>query len=155
SSWFQFIRKTKSPELSVVLLEDSGAILGLLFALVGISAAAITKNGRFDAIGSLAIGLLLAAIAAFLAIENKSLLIGEAAEDNIIEAIHSAIVKSKSLTNLIHLRTLQLGPEDLLVAAKVDFDPSLEQLELITEIDNLEIHIRKAVPQARLIFIEP
>ena len=154
-SWWQFIRQTKNPELATVLLEDVGALLGLVFALIGVSLAEITHNPRWDAVGSIAIGLLLGVIAVILARENKSLLIGESADALEVAKIREAIESRVSTRRLIHVRTLQMGPEELLVAAKVEFDPSLDQIALASAIDETESRIRTSVPTAKLIFLEP
>lgn len=153
--WWSFIKKTKNPELTTVLLEDCGALLGLIFAFAGIGLSELTDNARFDAVGSLAIGFLLAGIAWTLARKNKSLLIGEAADKKQIEKIQSAIQQSESVDKLIHLRTLQLGPEDLLVTAKLDFTDDVTMDTLGAVIDGIEARIRLVAPEARLIFIEP
>ena len=154
-SWWSFIRRTKNPELAVVLLEDSGALLGLVIALTGVSLAEITGESRFDAAGSIGIGLLLAAIAFVLAKENKSLLIGEAADPAEVEKICQAIESNGSTKRLIHLRTLHLGPEELLVAAKVEFQGDLDPVLLSSAIDDIERSIRAGVPTAKLVFLEP
>jgi cation diffusion facilitator family transporter len=154
-SWGSFIRRTKNPELAVVLLEDTGALLGLVFALVGVSLAEITGDGRWDAMGSIAIGLLLGVIAMVLAKENKSLLIGEAADQVVLQKIERAIQGAPQVQRLIHLRTLQLGPDDLLVTAKVELDRNLTMESLGTAIDAIEAQIRAVASDARLIFIEP
>ncbi|MEY2568600.1 MAG: hypothetical protein QOE35_3129 [Actinomycetota bacterium] len=154
-SWWRFIRHAKVPELPVVLLEDVGALVGLAFALVGVVVAEVTGNGRFDAIGSLAIGVLLVAIASVLAIEMKSLLIGEAASPRRTKAIEEAITGSPAVRQLIHMRTEHLGPDELLVAAKVEFDRSLTFEALARAIDETEARIRSAVPSVQLIYIEP
>jgi divalent metal cation (Fe/Co/Zn/Cd) transporter len=154
-SWWQFIRGTKSPELPVVLLEDTGALLGLFFALGGLTLAEITGNPRFDAVGSIAIGLLLIVIAITLAIEMKGLLIGEAATDEDQRAIEAALVAPASVIGIIHLKTMHLGPDDLLVAAKVDFDHGLDTAGLARAIDDVERSLRAAVPIATTIYIEP
>jgi cation diffusion facilitator family transporter len=153
--WFPFLRHTKSPELPVVLLEDSGALLGLVFALFGVIMAAITGNGRWDAVGSLAIGILLCCIAIFLAIEMKGLLIGEAATPEMQRRIVNALTGTAQVRQLIHMRTEHLGPDELLVAAKVEFDRALSVPELALAIDATEANIRRAVPVARLIYLEP
>ena len=152
--WWQFIRTSKSPELPVVLLEDVGALVGLVFALVGVSTAALTDEPAFDAMGSIAIGLLLGVIAVILAIEMKSLLIGEAAAPEDQTAIRSAIETSPEVDRLIHLRTEHLGPEDLLVAAKVDL-VSGGDATTAKAIDAVEARIRAATPRAKVIYIEP
>jgi cation diffusion facilitator family transporter len=153
-SWAQFIRRTKSPELSVVLLEDTGALAGLAFALIGLTLAVVTDETRFDAIGSIAIGALLAVIAVVLAVEMKSLLIGESAGLRTRTALDAAMRAAPEVRSIIHVRTLQLGPEDLLVAAKLDFTATTTA-ELAPAIDAVEARIRAAVPEARLIFLEP
>jgi cation diffusion facilitator family transporter len=154
-SWWQFIRQAKIPELPVVLLEDVGALLGLAFALAGVVAAEITGNARFDAVGSLAIGVLLVSIASILAVEMKSLLIGESASPRRQAAIESAIAASPQIRQLIHIRTEHLGPDELLVAAKVAMDPALTLPEVARAIDETEVLIRAAVPAAKLIYLEP
>jgi cation diffusion facilitator family transporter len=154
-SWWSFIRRSKSPELPVVLLEDLGALLGLVFALVGVSLSAALDDPRFDAIGSIAIGALLGVIAIVLAIEMKSLLIGESAETEIRGEIRRTIEQSPAVRKLIHMRTLHLGPDELLVAVKVDFDAGLDLPGLAAAIDDLEAAIRRQAPIAQVIYVEP
>ena len=154
-TWWQFIRGTKNPELPVVLLEDFGALVGLVFALGGVTLAEVFHQPRFDAVGSLAIGILLVGVAIVLAIEMASLLIGEAASPDDIATISGALTGAPSVRRLIHLRTQHLGPEDVLVAAKVEFDQSLSFAELASAIDVAEACLRAVYPPARLIFIEP
>jgi cation diffusion facilitator family transporter len=154
-SWWSFIRRSKSPELPVVLLEDLGALLGLVFALVGVSLSAVLDDPRFDAIGSIAIGALLGVIAVVLAIEMKSLLIGESAETEIRGEIRRTIEQSPAVRKLIHMRTLHLGPDELLVAVKVDFDAGLDLPGLAAAIDDLEAAIRRQAPIAQVIYVEP
>jgi cation diffusion facilitator family transporter len=155
SSWLGFIRRSKAPELPVVLLEDSGALIGLFLALFGVVMAKITGNGRWDAMGSLAIGVLLCVIAIFLAVEMKGLLIGESASPEMERQIVDALTDHDQVNKLIHLRTEHLGPDELLVAAKVDFDHCLTMHELASAIDEAEARVREAVPAARLIYLEP
>lgn len=154
-SWWNFIRNSKEPELPVVLLEDTGAELGLLLALFGVIMAKVTDDGRWDAVGSMAIGILLVVIAIVLIIEMKGLLIGESAGPADRAAIVAAIERSQHVGHLIHLRTEHLGPEEILVAAKVEYDSSLTFAELSRTIDATEVNIRSAVPAARVIYIEP
>lgn len=154
-SWWSFIRHSKSPELPVVLLEDLGALLGLVIALVGVTLAAVLGDPRFDAIGSIAIGALLGVVAAVLAIEMKSLLIGESAATEVRDAIQRSIEESPVVRNLIHMRTLHLGPDELLVAVKVEFDAGLDLPALTSAIDDLESAIRRQTPIARVIYVEP
>ncbi|BAS13022.1 zinc transporter 9 [Arthrobacter sp. Hiyo8] len=152
-SWIKFIRNAKQPELPVILLEDFGALLGLVFALFGVSLTLITGNGLWDAAGTGMIGLLLVGIAVVLAVETKSLLLGESAtkEDNarITEAIES------DGTRIIHLKTMHLGPEELLVAAKISVGAADTGQAIARAIDAAELRIRTAVPIARVIYLEP
>jgi cation diffusion facilitator family transporter len=154
-SWWGFIRHTKSPDLPVVLLEDSAALIGLVFALVGVTAAAVTGNGRWDGLGSLAIGGLLIAVALVLVVEMGSLLVGESARPEVRERIGAAITGFPKVRRCIHLRTDHLGPDEIMVAAKVEFDPDLTVAELTAAIDDLEVEIRAVEPRAAFIFVEP
>jgi len=153
-SWWTFIRSSKSPELPVVLLEDVGALTGLAFALLGVTLATVTDEPAFDAMGSVAIGVLLGAIAVILAVEMKSLLIGESASPEDEQAIRQAITAGPEVTHVIHLRTEHLGPEDLLVAVKVDLAPNADR-DAAKAIDRVEERIRQQCPTARVIYIEP
>src|SRR5205807_1656799 len=138
-----------------VLLEDAGALVGLTFAMAGVLLAHFTGNPRFDALGSVAVGLLLGVIAVILAIEMKSLLIGEAASPAQADAIRHAIESDEHVRRLIHVRTEHLGPDELLVGAKVELDGDLHFPEVAAAIDAVEARIRKAVPEARVIYLEP
>ena len=154
-SWWQFIRHTKSPDLPVVLLEDSAALLGLGFALGGVIAAAATGNGRWDGLGSLSIGVLLVGVALVLVIEMGSLLVGEAARPEVTQRIGAAIEAFPKVRRCIHLRTDHLGPDEIMVAAKVEFDADLTVAQLASAIDELEVEIRKVEPRAAFVFVEP
>lgn len=155
ATWWAFIRRTKNPELPVVLLEDLGALLGLAIALGGVALAVWTGDPRFDAAGSIAIGVLLGAIAVVLAIEMKSLLIGESAAPRHEEAIRVACLDGRAVRRVIHLRTQHIGPEELLVVIKLDFDPELSFADLAREIDAVEARIRAAIPFAAVVYVEP
>jgi divalent metal cation (Fe/Co/Zn/Cd) transporter len=152
-NWVKFIRSAKQPELPVILLEDFGALVGLAFALFGVSMTLITGNGIWDALGTAMIGFLLVAIAAVLAVETKSLLLGESATKDDVAKIRTAIESDG--TSIIHLKTLHLGPEELLVAAKISIGRSETGQEIATAIDSAETRIRAAVPIARVIYLEP
>jgi len=154
-SWWRFIRRSRQPELPVVLLEDTGATIGLCFALFGVVMAHQTGDARWDALGSAAIGLLLIAIAIVLIVEMKSLLIGESATPTDRAAIVAAFEASPDVDSVIHLRTGHIGPDEILVAAKVEFDSTLTFEQLSAAIDVTEANARGAVPAARLIYIEP
>ncbi|MGH1562825.1 cation diffusion facilitator family transporter [Mumia sp. DW29H23] len=153
-SWVAFVRNAKSPELPVVLLEDFGALIGLVLALFGVSMTLVTDDGRWDALGTAGIGVLLVVIAVVLAIETKSLLLGESATRKDVDAISAAIV-GDGVPSVIHLRTLHLGPEELLVAAKIEVSTRESAAEIAAAIDGAEARIRAAVPTARVIYLEP
>ena len=153
--WWAFIRGSRNPELPVVLLEDTGALIGLGLAMIAISVAIITGDPVWDGLGSIAIGTLLCAIAAVLAVEMKSLLIGESAVPDEEARIRSAIESNADVDTLIHLRTQHLGPEDLLVATKVAFRADLTVPELARAIDAVEADVRAELPTVRLMYVEP
>jgi cation diffusion facilitator family transporter len=155
TSWVNYVRRAKAPELPVVLLEDSGALVGLVLALFGVVLTLITGNGVWDGIGTGAIGLLLVAIAVVLAIETKSLLIGEGANPEDIRKIEKAVLAGESIERIIHMKTLHLGPEELLVAVKIAVPRTERAEDLARHIDETEVRIREAVPIARVIYIEP
>ncbi|MFE0583421.1 MULTISPECIES: cation diffusion facilitator family transporter [unclassified Streptomyces] len=154
-TWTQFIRRAKAPELPVVLLEDFGALIGLVLALGGVGLALLTGDGVWDGIGTLCIGVLLIVIAIVLAAETKSLLLGEAAGVEEVEKIKAAAVDGDVVTRVIHMRTLHLGPEELLVAAKIAVEGNDTAAEVADAINAAEARIREAVPIARVIYLEP
>ncbi|MEY2243310.1 cation diffusion facilitator family transporter [Streptomyces sp. NPDC015532] len=154
-SWSQFIRRAKAPELPVVLLEDFGALIGLVLALGGVGLALLTDDGTWDGIGTVCIGVLLILIALVLAAETKSLLLGESAGPEDTEKIEAAMVDGATVTGIIHMRTLHLGPEELLVAAKIAVKHDDTAAQVASAIDAAESRIRAAVPIARVIYLEP
>ncbi|MDF1477934.1 cation diffusion facilitator family transporter [Leifsonia sp. H3M29-4] len=154
-SWVQFIRHAKAPELPVVLLEDVAALLGLVFAFVGVGLTILTGNPMWDAIGTLAIGALLVLVAVVLGIETKSLLVGEGANLEDDAKIRAVIEQHPDVETLIHMKTLYLGPDELLVGAKVGFASKARLTDISASINSLESAIRAAVPVARVIYIEP
>lgn len=154
-SWSQFVRRAKAPELPIVLLEDLGALVGLILALFGVGAAIATGDGVWDGIGTLCIGVLLVVIAIVLAAETKSLLLGESADPAEREKIRTALVDGETVTGIIHMRTLHLGPDELLVAAKVAVQHDDTAGQVARAIDAAEDRIREAVPSARAIYLEP
>lgn len=154
-TWGQFIKRAKAPELPVVLLEDFGALVGLVLALAGVGIALATGDGVWDGIGTLCIGVLLIIIAIVLAAETKSLLLGEAAGLDEVEKIKAALVDGDTVTGVIHMRTLHLGPEELLVAAKIAVQHDDTAAEVANAINAAEARIREAVPIARVIYLEP
>lgn len=153
--WWRYVRQSKNAELSVVLLEDTAALIGLVLALAGVSLAAATADATWDAIGTIAIACLLAVVAVVMAIESKSLLIGEAASPEEIQAIERAINETDGFDGLLFLRTEQRGPDEIIVAAKVAVRPRTTTATLARAINEVEGHIRQAVPAARYVFIEP
>lgn len=153
--WWEFIRSSRSPELPVVLLEDAGALIGLVLALIGVSLAAATGNVVWDGIGTLSIGILLVLIAVTLTIEMQSLLIGEAANKKNVDAIESAVRSNRHVKRIIDLKTQHIGPDELLVAGKVEFDHSLGNPQLSDAIDDVESSLRSAVDLDMVIYIEP
>jgi cation diffusion facilitator family transporter len=155
TSWIDYVRRAKAPELPVVLLEDAGALVGLVLALLGVVLTLITGNGRWDGIGTGAIGLLLVSIAAILAVETKSLLLGEGASPEDVTKIEQAILAGPGIERVIHMKTLHLGPEELLVAAKIAVPRAERADEVARHIDETEVRIRAAVPMARVIYLEP
>ncbi|MFD3746158.1 cation diffusion facilitator family transporter [Nocardia sp. NPDC058633] len=155
ASWWRFIRNSRSPELPVVLLEDTGALVGLVLALGAVGLTMVTDNPIYDGIGTLAIGVLLGIIAIVLIVEMKSLLIGEGATPEQGRAIHDNLVDGAEITSVIHIKTQYIGPEEMLVAAKVAIAPNLDIASIAGAIDAAEARIRAAVPTARLIYLEP
>ena len=155
-SWWEFIRNAKAPELPVVLLEDFAALIGLVLALMGVGFTLLTDNGYWDVAGTAGIGMLLVAVAVVLAIETKSLLLGESAGRADQVLIRSAILDaSDDILDVIHLRTMHLGPEELLVACKIAVAPMDSAEGVARAIDHAEARIRSVVPEATYIFIEP
>ena len=157
-SWTAFIRTAKAPELPVILLEDFAALLGLVFALFGVSMTLATDNGIWDAVGTALIGTLLVLVAIVLAIEMKSLLLGEAASIDQVLAITAALEgdEESAVERVIHLRTLHLGPEELLVAAKLAVGRQDYGHQIAAAIDAAEQRARESVPGLRLvIYLEP
>jgi cation diffusion facilitator family transporter len=154
-SIFQFVRRTKIPELAVVVLEDIGALIGLTFALIGVTLASVLDEARWDAAGSLAIGVLLVIIAIVLAIEMASLLVGEAAAPEVVEQIRAILGAHDDVVRVIALRTQHVGPDDIMVNTKLEFEPTLTVARLADVVNELEVEVRAAEPKAHTIFIEP
>jgi cation diffusion facilitator family transporter len=155
SSLYNFIRHAKSPELPVVILEDIAALLGLVFAFGGVGLTVLTHDAAWDAIGTLAIGALLIVVAIVLGIETSSLLVGEGATANDTQMIAKALRMSEGVEDIIHMKTLYLGPEELMVAAKIAVKTTDKAKDIANAIDNAEANIRKAVPTAVVIYLEP
>ena len=154
-SLYGFVREVRQPELPVVLLEDAGALVGLVFALVGVSLAVVTGDGRWDGVGALAIGALLLVIAVFLALEMSSMLVGESAVPEQTAAILAALEAEPLVARVIHLRTLHTGPDEILVAAKIAVRHHDTVAGVAEAIDGAERRVRDVVPEARWIYLEP
>ena len=154
-SWLEFIRHAKAPELPVVLLEDFGALVGLVLALLGVSLTLLTHDGIWDGLGTMAIGVLLVVIAVVLALETKSLVLGESGSPDDLRAIEKALADEPLVDRIIHMKTLHLGPEELLVAAKIGVHRDSTATQIAEAIDAAEARIRSAVPIARVIYLEP
>jgi cation diffusion facilitator family transporter len=153
-SWWQFVKRSKTPELPVVLLEDTGALIGLLLAFGGVGLSVLTGDPLWDGIGTLGIGVLLGVIAFILIAETKSLLIGEGSDQSELERICAALI-GHGVDRVIHLRTQYLGPDELLIAAKIAVPATLSTLEVARVIDAAEARVRAAIPAARMIYLEP
>ena len=154
-SWKQFIRRSKAPELPVVLLEDFAALVGLVLALIGVSLTLVTDDGLWDGVGTVAIGVLLVIVAVVLAVETKSLLLGEGATADAVARIESALTAGDDVQRVIHMKTLHLGPDELLVAAKIAVRRTDSATEVAATINAAEARIREAEPVARVIYLEP
>jgi cation diffusion facilitator family transporter len=153
-TWWNFIRQAKVPELPVVLLEDFGALIGLVLALLGVGLSVLTGDPAFDALGTIAIGLLLGVIAIILIIEMKSLLLGEGATRPVLATIVDGLTDG-AVQRVLHIRTQYIGPEELLVAAKIALTPGLPVEDVARAIDEAEARVRAMVPEARMIYLEP
>jgi cation diffusion facilitator family transporter len=154
ATWWGFIRQSRTPELPVVLLEDAGALFGLVFALAGVGLSVLTGNPVWDGVGTIMIGVLLGVIAIILIIEMKSLLIGEGATDRELDII-TVELESGEVDRVIHIRTQYIGPDELLVAAKLSMTPGMDTARVAQAIDDAERRVRAKVPAARLIYLEP
>lgn len=154
-SFAKFVKDARQPELPVILLEDFGALVGLNFALIGVSAAVITGDGRWDGLGAMAIGSLLIIIAIILVREMAGMLVGEGALPEEYDAVHAALTSAPLVDRVIHLRTLHVGPDALLVGAKIAITQTDSAEEIAKGIDEAERLLRIAVPSAQYVFLEP
>ena len=154
-SWVQFIRRAKAPELPVILLEDFAALIGLTLAFGAVSMTALTGDATWDAVGTLAIGVLLVLVAIVLGYETSSLLVGEGATAEDTTKIRAALAGSTGVVSIIHMKTLYLGPDELMVGAKIAIESTDGAESIVKAIDEAEVAIRTAVPAARVIYLEP
>jgi cation diffusion facilitator family transporter len=155
ASWVQFVRRAKSPELPVILLEDFAALIGLALALFGVALTKITGNGYFDVVGTAGIGLLLVTVAVVLGVETKSLLLGEAASPDAQQRLEASLLATEGVERVIHMRTMHLGPEELLVGVKIGVRRTAQAADVAASIDAAERAMRTAEPTARVIYVEP
>jgi cation diffusion facilitator family transporter len=155
TSWAAFVRRAKSPELPVILLEDFAALIGLGLALFGVALTKITGNGYFDVAGTAGIGLLLVTVAVVLGVETKSLLLGEAASLEAQERLRDSLLATDGVERVIHMRTMHLGPEELLVGVKIGVRRTAQAADVAASIDAAERAMRAAEPAARVIYVEP
>ena len=154
-SWPAFIRRAKSPELPVILLEDFAALIGLVLALLGVGLSKATGNGYFDVAATACIGLLLVAVAAVLGVETKSLLLGEAASPEAQRRLRESLEATPGVERVIHMRTMHLGPEELLVGVKIGVARTTHASDVAASIDAAERAMREVEPAARVIYVEP
>lgn len=154
-SLWQFIRRAKQPELPVILLEDIAALVGLVLAFAGVGLSLLTGNVIWDGIGTMSIGVLLVGVAVILGIETQSLLVGEGANRKDVQAIRAAFDRHDKVEAIIHMKTLYLGPDELMVAAKIAVPKATKATEIAKTINEVEASVRAAVPAARVIYIEP
>jgi cation diffusion facilitator family transporter len=154
-SWVEFIRRAKSPELPVILLEDFAALIGLVFALLGVGLSKLTDNGYFDVAGTAAIGLLLVSVAVVLGLETKSLLLGEAASPAAQRRLEESLLGVEGVERVIHMKTMHLGPEELLVAVKIGVPRNAQAADVASSIDAAERAMRAVEPSAQVIYVEP
>ena len=152
--WVAFIRHAKLPELPIVLLEDVAALVGLMLALAGVGLTAATGNSVWDGIGTIGIGVLLLSVAVILIVETKSLLLGEAAAPETVKTITAKLL-GPGVERVIHLRTMHLGPDELLVGAKLAMPAGASLADVAAAINAAEARVRAAVPSARVIYLEP
>lgn len=154
-SWGRFIKEAKAPELPVVLLEDFAALVGLVIAFAGVGLTVLTGNSVFDGVATVMIGALLIVVAFVVGIEVKSLLVGEGASEEDVAKIEAALLASKDVGRIIHMRTLYLSPDEFMVGAKIDISPTATMQEVSVIVNLAERRIRQAVPAAKVIYLEP
>jgi cation diffusion facilitator family transporter len=155
ASWLEFVRRAKSPELPVILLEDLAALVGLVLALLGVGLSKLTGNGYFDVAGTAGIGVLLVGVAVFLGVETKSLLLGEAASPDARARLRRSLEQTEGVERVIHMKTMHLGPEELLVAVKIGVPRTSRAADVAKSIDAAERAMRAVEPSAQVIYVEP
>jgi cation diffusion facilitator family transporter len=153
--FFSYLKNSKDSDLVVVFGENSAAVLGLVLALIALIVAKQTNDGRWDAIGSLAIGVVLVGVAIFLAREIKGLLVGEAADPKLKETVAELARRNPRIERVVALLTAQQGPGEIIVAMKLKFQKGIDVDTLVDDINAFEADLRKVVPEAKWCFIEP
>lgn len=154
-TWWQLLRVTKAPEIIVVFLEDLGALIGICIALIGVTLATLTGEGAWDAVAAIAIGVLLMAIGLLVNRETQSLLIGESATVEVVAAIRQAIASTEGIKGVGDLRTIHVGPDDLVIAAGIVVDPSESATGIARAIVEAEARVRRVAPFRTVIYLEP
>lgn len=154
-SWLTFIRRAKAPELPVVLLEDLAALLGLVIAFFGVGLTALTGNGVFDGVATILIGVLLVGVAIIVGVEVKSLLVGEGANEEDVAKIEAALLDCKEIDRVVHMKTLYLGPDSIMVGAKISLPATMAMAEVSVIVNLAERRVREIVPRAKVIYLEP
>ncbi len=152
---FKYLRATKDSDLVVVFGENAAAVIGLLCALGALGMAAVTGDGRYDAVGSLLVGIVLVAVAVFLAIEIQSLLIGESADPAIEKAVRASVQRHPEIETMLRLITIQQGPGQVMVAMKLKLKPDLDGAQVVAAINTVEVELKREVPDVKWCFVEP
>jgi cation diffusion facilitator family transporter len=155
TGFFRYMRETKDSDLIVVFGENSAAVLGLLLATLFIIISKVTNDGRWDAVGSLSIGLVLVGVATFLAKEVKSLLVGEGADPVVLAAAQKLVDDDPNVEKMIRILSIQQGPGEIVVAMKLKFRDGLDTRQLVAAINAFEVELEKRVPEVKWSFIEP
>lgn len=154
-AFFQYLKDTTDSDLVVVFGENSAAVLGLFFAIIALSLAAVTHDGKWDGIGSIAIGLVLVGVAVFLATEVSSLLIGEAADPDVVAEAKKIVKDMPDLEEVLNIVTMQQGPGEVLVHLKISMTASITVEKCCELINEFERRLRKARPECRWVYVEP
>jgi cation diffusion facilitator family transporter len=154
-SWRRLLQVTKVPEIIVVFLEDLGALIGIGIALIGVTLTTVTADGTWDAVASIAIGALLMTIGLLVNRETQSLLVGESASVEVVAAIRDAIASTDGIDAVMDLRTIHVGPDDLVVAASVSIDPSQNAVGIARSIAEAEARVRRVAPFRTVMYLEP
>jgi cation diffusion facilitator family transporter len=151
----QYLRETKDSDLVVIFGEDLAACIGLALALIAVIVSAATGDPLFDAVGTLCIGVVLIGVAVFLAVEVKSLLLGESADPALLEVIEKCAAEDPRILKVLRALTVQQGPGEILVALKLQFKPELTAGVLVEAINKFEQRLQECAPEVKWSFVEP